>query len=187
MKSLSFRNLAISFTTLMAFWFIMSGFFDPIHAAMGAGSVTAVLALNYQLRKHKYFEDEVDVLDELRYVRLFLYSFWLLYQIIVSGIQVARLILTPSLPVEPQMIRFKVNLPSAHAKMILGNSITLTPGTLTVDITGDEFLVHAIVPKAYQGIIDDTMPKKVLNLFTKEEYPVVSEVKVISGKQQMEP
>lgn len=185
MKTLSFRNLIISFTTLLAFWFIMSGFFDLVHALMGVASVACVLALNYQLRKHKYFEDEVDVLDELRYGQLIIYLFWLGWQILVSGIQVARVILSPSLPIEPQMIRFKVNLPSAHAKMILGNSITLTPGTLTVDIHEDEFLVHAIMPQSYKGIIDDTMPRKVLNLFTKEGHPVVSDVSIITENDQL--
>lgn len=185
MKTLSLRNFIISFTALLAFWFIMSGFFDIVHGLMGIASVLCVLALNYQLRKHKYFEDEVDVLEELRYGKLVLYLFWLGWQILVSGIQVARVILSPSLPIEPQMIRFKVNLPSAHAKMILGNSITLTPGTLTVDIHEDEFLVHAIMPRSYAGIIDDTMPRKVLNLFTKEGYPVVSNVSIITDNDQL--
>ncbi len=93
MKTLSIRSFIVSFVTLMAFWYIMSGFFDPIHSLMGVVSVAGVMALNYQLRKHKYFEDEVDVLDELRYGRLLFYLVWMFWQIVVSGIQVARLIL----------------------------------------------------------------------------------------------
>ncbi len=169
----------------MAFWYIMSGFFDPIHSLMGIASVALVMALNYRLRKHKYFEDEVDVLDALRYGRLLYYLIWMFGQIIASGIQVARVILTPSLPVKQNMVRFKVDLPSAHAKMILGNSITLTPGTLTVDIHEDEFLVHSIDPRAYEGIINDKMPQEVLKLFTQKMHPVVSDVEIISDNKNL--
>lgn len=185
MKTLSLRSFIISFVTLMAFWFIMSGFFDLIHGLMGLASVGAVMALNYQFKKHKYFEDEVDVLNEIRIGRLFLYAFWLLGQIIMSGIQVAFIILKPSMPIRPQMIRFKVNLPSAHARMILGNSITLTPGTLTVDIHEDEFLIHSIVPGSYQGILDDSMPQQVLKLFTSDVHPVVSDVTIINDNDEL--
>ncbi|SHF40103.1 multisubunit sodium/proton antiporter, MrpE subunit [Fodinibius roseus] len=185
MKTLSLRNFVVSFITLMTFWYIMSGFFDPIHSLMGVASVAGVMALNYQLRKHKYFEDEVDVLDELRYGRLMFYLLWMVMQIVLSGIQVAILIITPSLPVRQRMVRFKVDLPSAHAKMILGNSITLTPGTLTVDIHEDEFLVHSIDPKAYEGIVNDKMPREVLKLFTSEMHPVVSDVEIISDNENL--
>lgn len=174
-----------SFVALMIFWFVMSGFFDPIHGLMGLASVLAVMALNYQLKKHQYFEDEVDVLNELRYLRMSYYIFWLLWQIILSGIQVVRIILSPKMPIKPQVIRFKVDLPSAHAKMILGNSITLTPGTLTVDINDDEFLVHSLVPGSYEGIVDDSMPQQVLKLFTKQVHPVVSDVTIANSTQEL--
>lgn len=163
----------------------MSGYFDLVHSIMGIISVGIVIAVNYQLKKHKYFEDEADVLEVLRIGRLIVYMFWLAWQILISGFQIARVILTPSLPIQPSMIRFKVDLPNAHAKMILGNSITLTPGTLTVDIHEDEFMVHAIIPEAYAGIVDDQMPQEVLKLFTKDIHPVVSDVAIISDKENL--
>lgn len=169
----------------MAFWFIMSGYFDIIHALMGVISVSIVLALNYQYKKHRFFEDENDVMNELRFTYLPYYFVWLGFQIIVSATQVVRILLAPTISVQPQMIRFKVNLPNVHAKMILGNSISLTPGTLTVDIEGDEFLVHSLVPKSYGGIIDDSMPQQVLKLFSKEMHPVVSDVRIINSEEQL--
>ncbi len=69
--------------------------------------------------------------------------------------------------------------------MILGNSITLTPGTLTVDIHEDEFLVHSIDQNAYEGIVNDKMPQEVLKLFTKEMHPVVSDVTIISDNEDL--
>lgn len=163
----------------------MSGFFDLIHGLMGVISVAIVLAVNIPLRKYQYYTDDMDVLDKLRLGRLLLYVPWLAYQIVVSGIQVARIILTPSLPISTEFIRFKVDLPSAHARMILGNSITLTPGTLTVDIEGDEFLVHALAPQSIQGIVSDEMPRKVLQLFTKEKHQVISDLKIITDINEL--
>lgn len=169
----------------MAFWFIMSGYFDIIHTIMGVISVSIVLALNYRYKKHRFFEDENDVMNELRLIKLPYYLAWLLYQIIVSAIQVTRILLFPKVTAQPQMIRFKVNLPNVHARVILGNSISLTPGTLTVAIEGDEFLVHSLVPMAFAGIVDDSMPRQVLKLFTKEVYPVVSDVRIINSAEQL--
>lgn len=169
----------------MAFWFIMSGYFDVIHALMGIVSVSIVLALNYQYKKQQFFDDETDVMSDIRFVYMPFYILWLVYQILVSAIQVVKILLSPTLEVQPQMIRFKVNLPNTHAKMILGNSISLTPGTLTVHIENDEFLVHSLVPKAYAGILDDSMPHQVLKLFSKDLHPVVSDVRIINSEEQL--
>ncbi len=83
------------------------------------------------------------------------------------------------------MVRFKVDFPNPHCKIILGNSITLTPGTLTVDIQGDEFIVHSISPVSFEGIASDQMPQQVLKLFSKEAHPVISDFEVISDKEEL--
>lgn len=169
----------------MGFWFILSGFFDLTHTLMGIFSVALVLWVNYGLRKHNFFEDEEDVLHEIKIYKLPAYFIWLIWQIIVSGFQVARILISPKLPIDPHMIKFKVNFPNVHAKMILGNSITLTPGTLTVDIVDDEFTVHALSPVSFEGITSDAMPQKVLRLFTSDVHPVVSEFRIIQTKEEI--
>lgn len=143
------------------------------------------MAINYRLKKHAFFEDETDVIKDLRFFYMPWYFGWLLMQIVISGIQVAKILLSPSLPIETSVVRFKVNYPNPHCKMILGNSITLTPGTLTVDIRGDEFIVHAISPASFEGIASDTMPQQVLKLFTSEMHPVVSDFEVIYSKEEL--
>jgi len=158
----------------------MSGFLDAIHLAMGVVSVAGVMMLNYQLKKQRFFEDDMDNLNELRFGKSFYYFFWLIYQILVSGFHVLFVIMRPSMPIEPTMVTFKVDLPSSHAKVILGNSITLTPGTLTVDIDDDTFTVHALDSNSYAGIVDDSMPRMVLSLFSKEDRPVVRDFKIIN-------
>lgn len=169
----------------MAFWLVMSGFFDVIHILMGAASIAVVMAVNHRLWKYNYYEDEVNIIEKVRLGSFLLYVPWLAYQIVVSGLQVARIILSPSLPISTKVLRFKVDLPSAHAKMILGNSITLTPGTLTVDIEGDEFLVHALAPQSIGGITSDAMPRQVLRLFTSDTHQVVSDLEIIRDKEEL--
>lgn len=185
MKDLTFEHVFSVFIVLLSFWFMLSGKFDLFHVLIGVLSVSAVIALNYQFVKHQYFEDEVDVFYELRYGRVLLYVPWLIYEIILSGIEVAKVILRPSMPIEPKIIRFNVDLPSSHAKLILGNSITLTPGTLTVDINEDEFIVHALNPGAEDLIVSDKMPQKVLQLFTEDIHPVVSDIDVVRDREEL--
>lgn len=169
----------------MTFWYIMSGFFDLTHTIMGIISVGIVMAINYKLKSHSFFAGETDVIKDIRFLYVPYYFGWLLVQIVVSGVQVAKILLSPSLPIETSVVRFKVDFPNPHCKMILGNSITLTPGTLTVDIEGDEFIVHAISPVSFEGIASDTMPQKVLKLFTKDIQPVVSDFEVLQSKEEL--
>lgn len=161
----------------------MSGFFDAIHLSMGVASVVFVMVINHNLRRHMAFEDETDVLSELRFGRAFYYVFWILWQIILSGFQVASVILRRDMPLGISVIKFKVDLPGAQAKMILGNSITLTPGTLTMDISGDQFTVHALTPASMEGIISDEMPRQVLQLFSKDVRQVVYDVEIMTDKK----
>ncbi|MCP9292174.1 MULTISPECIES: Na+/H+ antiporter subunit E [Gracilimonas] len=185
MKSFSIQSPIVSFLTLMGFWYVMSGFFDITHTIMGVISVTIVMAFNYKLKAHSFYDNESDVIKDLRFLYLPWYFIWLFWQIIVSGIHVAKILLSPSLPIKSSVVRFKVNYPNPHAKMILGNSITLTPGTLTVDINDDEFIVHAISPVSFEGIANDKMPQQVLKLFTTEMHDVVSDFEVIHSKEDL--
>lgn len=77
--------------------------------------------------------------------------FWMLYYFLVflvalvkANFDVARRVLTPSLPINPGIVKFKTKLTTHYSKMVLANSITLTPGTLTVDVIDDTFYIHWI-------------------------------------------
>lgn len=167
----------------MTFWVIMSGYLDVIHIGFGLVTVLGVMAMNHKLKSHRFFEDDLSDFSELRFARAFFYFFWLFWQIIVSGFHVVSIIIRPSMPIRPAMLSFRADLPSSHAKAILGNSITLTPGTLTIDIEEDLFTVHALDDSTLEGIISDEMPRQVLKLFEAKERPVISEVKIIRKKE----
>jgi multicomponent Na+:H+ antiporter subunit E len=169
----------------MIFWVVLSGFFDAMHIGFGAISALVVLATFNSIRTVHFFEDQRDAITAVRFHKFIAYVPWLIVEIVKSAIQVASMILHPKMDIEPSIISFKVDLPSAHAKMVLGNSITLTPGTLTVDIKGDQFVVHALSPKTYAGIVDDSIPKKVLGVFSPEDHPVVRDVSITHSNQQL--
>lgn len=172
-------SLIVSFVLLMTFWTVMSGHIDAFHLGLGVFCVTLVMAIDSRLRRTPIADDEIDVLGRLRYGYGIYYLAWLLVQIFLAGFQVARMIMMPGLRNQTCILKFRARLPNAQAQVILGNSITLTPGTITLDIQGDEFTVHALMPDSYAGIVDDSMPQKVLRLFSKEVHPVVYDVRII--------
>lgn len=178
MNKVSFFTTIMSFISLMLFWVIMSGYLDAIHLSMGVVSVIGVMVFNYKLKSHSFFEDDMQGLEQVRFGFAFYYIFWMVYQILLAGFHVAWVVMRPHLRAETSMIVFKVDLPSSHAKMILGNSITLTPGTLTVTIDDDKFTVHSLTPKSHESIINDEMPRQVLKLFSKEERDVIRDVEI---------
>lgn len=165
----------------MLFWVAMSGFFDAVHLTFGVLSVAGVLMFNYQLKKHRFYDDDMDNLDNLRFFRAVYYLIWLIYQIILAGFHVLGVLIKPSLPIDTAIVKFRVDLPSSHAKMILGNSITLTPGTLTIDIQDDLFIVHALDASSYTSLENDEMPRQVLQLFQKEERQVIRDFELIKS------
>lgn len=182
MNKPSIVSLLLTFISLMLFWVIMSGFLDAIHLGFGFVTVIGVMAMNHKLKSHQFFEDDLSDFSELRLWRAFYYFFWLFWQIILSGFHVVGVIIRPSMPIRPAMLTFRADLPSSHAKAILGNSITLTPGTLTIDIVGDVFTVHALDDSSFEGIVSNEMPRQVLKLFQSEERQVVSDIKIIRKK-----
>ena len=75
---------------------------------------------------------------------MILYIPYLFWYILLANFDVAYRVINPAMPIRPGIVRFKTSLTTDLAKPFLANSITLTPGTLTVDIVGDEFFVHWI-------------------------------------------
>jgi len=86
------------------------------------------------------------LLSPVRYYHLVVYTFIFIYYCVVANLQVMYLVLHPDLPIKPGVVKVKTRLKSAAARTALANCITLTPGTLTVDVTDDGYLyVHWLV------------------------------------------
>jgi len=84
-----------------------------------------------------------------------------LYEMVKANFQIARIVLNPKLPMNPQVLTAKTRLTTDAGKMLLANAITLTPGTLTVDAQGDELIIHCVCPTPEQ--VQD--PQKLLSPF----------------------
>ncbi len=118
---------------LLAIWCVLSGKFDALH--LGVGVVASVLvAVGVHLRRPR----------SLPLLRLLAYVPWLLLQVVKSNIHVARLVLLRFEDVKPRLVRIEPGLRGDHPVTLLGCSITLTPGTVTVDTDGEWLLVHAL-------------------------------------------
>lgn len=142
---------------LAAFWIGLSGYFDALHLAWGFVAVTLVSAVTAATPR----EGESVFAEAGKLVRLFLYVPWLLWQIVLANVDVMLRVLGVR-PVEPRVVRFRPPVRSDFGKVALANSITLTPGTVTIDVEEDgTFLVHAIAEPAAEGLLDGRMAERV--------------------------
>ena len=123
---------------LAALWLALSGLFKPLLLALGALSIALVLWLARRMEVVGAEHDPVQFSW-----RLFLYWAWLLWQIVQANIDVARCVLRPA-TIHPRLVRTPVPELSAIGRVTYANSITLTPGTVTLDAEGECFSVHAL-------------------------------------------
>jgi multicomponent Na+:H+ antiporter subunit E len=142
-----------------ALWLLLSGHYVPL--LLGLGALSALLVVTIALR--------MDVVDREGHPihlspKALLYWPWLAWEIVKSNVDVARRILSPSLPISPTIIHVRASQKSDLGKVIYGNSITLTPGTVAIDIDGDKIEVHALTREAAQALRDGDMDRRVTRL-----------------------
>jgi multicomponent Na+:H+ antiporter subunit E len=139
-----------TFLIMMGFWILLSGKFDSFHLTLGVISSALVSFLSADLFMYNP-QGRSHLKTGLRFL---LYLPWLLYQILLSTLHVTFLALHPKMKelIDPTIVTFKTNLKTDIAKVALANSITLTPGTITIRIEGQVFYVHAISRKAAAGL-----------------------------------
>jgi multicomponent Na+:H+ antiporter subunit E len=144
------------FVFLYLFWLLLSGFFTAFLMSAGVGSALAVV----------WFARRMDVVDaEGHPIHLgwqaLLYWPWLGKEIVKSAWDVSRIILDPRLPISPTLVRFKPGQRSPVALVVHANSITLTPGTITIEAGRDEFLVHGLTRAGALAVVDSEMDRRV--------------------------
>jgi multicomponent Na+:H+ antiporter subunit E len=98
-------------------------------------------------------------------LRFALYIPWLSWQIVLSNLHVVYLVLHPRMPIHPTLVEFQTTLVSERAQVTLAQSITLTPGTVTVDAFNGTFLIHCLSDTTRQGIADGVLQKKIAQVF----------------------
>ena len=145
--------------SLTFFWLAMSGHYPTFVLSFGAASGLFVL---YLTRRLDFFDqDTFQFSIEWKHLG---YWIWLGKEIFNANIAVAKVILSPKLKISPRMIEFKSSQKTELGLVIFANSITLTPGTVSVDIEDDKVIVHALNAELAEGVLNGEMDKKVTAL-----------------------
>ncbi len=149
---------------LFATWLLMSGMMEPLLLMLGLASCVLVVVITSRM----------DIIDHEGHPihltwRALVYWPWLAWEIVKANIDVARIILSPSLPMSPVMVRLKPSQKSDLGLVMYANSITLTPGTISVDVEPGEILVHAITREAAAGLDDGEMDRRVTQMAGEED------------------
>ena len=97
-------------------------------------------------------------------LRLPAHWWWLLGEIIRSSVEVARVVLSPSLPISPTVVELTTTEATDAGKVILGNSITLSPGTVTIDVHQDRLLVHCLTQRSALQLQDPEVQRRIARL-----------------------
>ena len=142
--------------SLASFWLLMSGIFTPLILFLGFVSVLFVL---YLIRRMDALDE--DVFEFKLKTKYFSYWSWLAKEIFKANIDVSKVILSPKMKLSPRMVRVPLLQSTELATVIYANSITLTPGTVSVEIEGNEIIVHALTQELMDGLIEGDMDKRV--------------------------
>jgi len=160
-------NYILTAVLSMVLWFIMSGKTEPKFLILGclssllvAGICVRTLAIKGAKSGNDYY------LLKVNPFKFIIYLIWLIVQIIKSAIYVSRVTLFRTSEVQPSIAWFKADYDDPSARAVLANSITLTPGTITIDITQDGiYSVHALTKEVRDGVLDGSMQAKVAWLY----------------------
>ena len=152
----------VTFLILFIFWILMSGRFDYFHLSLGIISCAIVAHASHDL----LFRDIRAKNRHIEVIRFIKYLPWLFYQIVLANIHIAYLALHPRMPklIDPHIIRFKTKLKKDLSLVTFANSITLTPGTITILIKEGHYYVHAIDRFVAESLPGD-MEKRVGHIF----------------------
>lgn len=144
------------FVSLLAFWLLLSGMFTPFLILAGVGCSAAIVLMSRRM----------DLVDReghpihLAWSALLSYWPWLAKEIVKSAWDVTRRILSPSLPISPTLVEFVPSQQTDLGLVIHANSITLTPGTIAVEVGHGAFLVHALTREGAAGLAGSEMDRR---------------------------
>ncbi len=144
---------------LVLFWILLSGHTSILLLSLG---LTSILLVTWLVRRMDY--NDKTPFRILLSVEFFTYLGWLIWQVIITNIDVARRIWKTSLPIKPECRRIKVSIKDPIIKTIYANSITLTPGTVTTEVGKDYFIVHALNAEGLDELEDGEMERRLSRL-----------------------
>ena len=143
---------------LLVSWVLWSGIYKPLLLWLGLFSCLLSVWLAQRMG---FFRHPMSLRTILR---LPAHWWWLLGEIIRSSVEVARVVLSPSLPISPTVVELTTTEATDAGKVILGNSITLSPGTVTIDVHRDRLLVHCLTQRSASQLQDPEVQRRIARL-----------------------
>lgn len=149
----------VLFTLLAALWLLLSGFFTPLQLTFGAASCLFTVWLSARLGLLRAGFPRLRVT-----ARSPAYLLWLTWEVVLSNLHVARVVLAPRMRLQRQLVRIQPTQKTELGVAIHANSITLTPGTLTLDADDGVLEVHALTRHVAEGVANGEMDRRVTRL-----------------------
>ena len=151
--------------TLILVWAVLSGYYStkPLILGFGVASIAFVVWLAVRMDRaagESGWPDNTLAVG----LRMIFYLPKLLWRMVSANVHVARLVLSPRPKIEQRLVLIDTSLESDLARVIYANSITLTPGTVTLDIRDNQVLVHAIDSESLAGLDDGAIESDVAKL-----------------------
>ena len=161
------KHLTVLAVVLFAFWFLLSGKVDfkfllygALTAIISAWICVPLLLLPNADGTKKYFIFDVNL------GKYAVYWLWLLKEVVNANIDVVKATVKSEMVINPRVIAFRIKYDNPMAHTTLANSITLTPGTVTLNVTEDGlYEIHALTDGAAEGLLGGGMQQKVADLF----------------------
>ena len=150
----------ISFILFLSVWLALSGKYDVFHVSLGT---TSSLIVAYTSRD--LINNSNNICKNIKiFIKFLFYIPWLIYQIILSNFMITRIVISKNVikNINPKIFTYETVLTSDLAKMFLANSITLTPGTITISVVDNKLTIHALKEEgAIEGVkaIEDKLLK----------------------------
>ncbi len=150
--------------SLTIFWLFLSGYLSPLLLSFGVLSIALVLYLLYRMeavdKEHQQFGTWLQI---IRYLP------WLFGQILSSSIRVTKLVWGSPDKVTPALAKFNVGSVPLVRRTLYANSITLTPGTLSVDLIDGELTVHALEKASIDELKEGYMERKITSIWGEDK------------------
>lgn len=157
-------RILVLFLALMAFWLVLSARLDPLFLVIGAASAAWIAWYTMQVLDHEVGA-RGDRGGGFNPLALVAYILWLFLRQVVSGFSLAWVIVNPKLAPQPGVFRFRTGLEPPAARAILANSITLVPGTNTIEVQDDAFTVHAFNAASAADIAEAKVQRRIARIF----------------------
>ena len=142
-------------------WLLFSGHYSNLLLSLGVASAILTVAIAVRM---EIVDRETYPMPAPLHLRAWMYWRWLAREVVKANLDVARLILSPSLPISPNVFTIKTSQRTDLGRVTFANSITLTPGTVSIDLQGDTIEIHALTQEAAKTLQTGEMDRRVTDM-----------------------